>query len=100
MKTYLIGNKEFTQDKLKLGQLLSIVETLRHVDFKLLKSTSDVILSLKDKLPQIIAIILKPPETEQFFIDNMDADLLVTLIQDFLSFNAVDKLLNLITAVR
>lgn len=105
VKKYLIGGIEFTQDKISLKDLRSLVTILSQVEYPKELTVFKLIGSFGNKLPEMFALILKsenPVDNRVDFLDsNINDEQVVQIIEDFLALRPTyKKLLNLLPLLK
>ncbi len=106
MKKYIIGGLEFTQDKISLKNLRSLVTILSQIEYPKDLTVFKLVSSLGDKLPEMFTLILKSEQsdvkcTPDFFDNNIDDEQVVQIIEDFLALRPIyKKLLNLLPLLK
>lgn len=105
MKIYKIGDKEFYQDKLKLGQIRQLLPYFDKIVniFDENLSLIDFVAKLSDDISDILAIILiekgtklKDKNVEElagFLDENLDLDTTLEVISDFFAITPIGSLL-------
>jgi len=98
-KSYIIGDKVYTQSKMVWGQVRQIIKITDNLTLPSDFTPKDIIKLLEDKIPILAAIILVP---EGFTVKNKPMDEMITafewdleldqimeIIDDFFSFNPI-----------
>jgi hypothetical protein len=99
---YEIGGKKYTQAKLVLGQVQQLIGLLAEVNWPATISAPAILMSLGDKAPDALAILLNPLGVElkekdlkamaEDFKYSIDLETGTEVIEDFLSCNQIASL--------
>lgn len=105
VKKYIIGGVEFTQDKISLRDLRSLVTILSQIEYPKNLTIFNLINSFSGKLPEMFALVLKSEGTVKsspdFFDTNMDDEQVIQIIEDFLVLRPTyKKLLSLLPLLK
>ena len=105
MKKYVIGGIEFTQDKISLKDLRALITILSQVEYPKNLTVFKLIDSFGNKLPEMLALVLKSESTVKnipdFFDNNVDDEQVIQIIEDFLALRPTyKKLLNLLPLLK
>lgn len=100
MKKYIIGNVEFTQNKVSLKNLRSIITILSEIEYPQELTVFKLLSALGNRLPEIFALILNPnvpiENLSKFLDENIDDEQTIEIIEDFLSRPFCKRLIGLL----
>jgi hypothetical protein len=100
---YVIGDKTYTQAKLRLGQYMQLLDFLKDLSFSEDLNTLNFVTALGDKLPMALAVVLieegvllkdkNLSELANELSMAMDSDQVMQVASDFFDCNQISSLL-------